>query len=65
MPGDAEDVVLRLVPQLRLLRLPGALEHLLRQRRAVVGEDGLGADGDELAFEAVLPQRLEGRQAGQ
>ena len=65
MPGHAQRVVLALVPQRRLLGLPVALEHLLRQRRPVVGQRRLGPDGDQLTLEPLLAQRLQGRQPGQ
>src|SRR5688572_21648181 len=50
-----------------LLRVPGALEHLLRERRAVVGAMWLVADDGQLTVEAAGAQRLgraETRQRG-
>ena len=56
----------RLVPvflaEKGLVRLPGALEHLLREWRAVVGTMRLLANERQLTVEASIAQRLGGAQ---
>ena len=60
---ERERVVSLLLAEKGLLRLPGALEHLLRERRAVVGAMWLVANQRELTIEASVAQRFGRTQA--
>ena len=60
---ERERVVSVLLPEKGLLRLPGALEHLFRERRAVVGAMWLVANQRELTIEASVAQCLGRTQA--
>ena len=55
---ERERVVPLLPAEKGLVRLPGALEHLLRERRAVVGAMRLLANERQLTVEASVAQRL-------
>ena len=57
------ELVVRQLAQRELLGLGLPREELLRQRRAVVRELGLGADEHEPAVEAFTPQGLDRAQA--
>ena len=62
---DVQRAEVAVAPQRDALGLPLPGQHLLGQRRPVVGLEGLGPDQGDATFEAFVAQRLDGAQTGQ
>ncbi len=62
---ETESAQAAVAPQRDAVRLPLAGEHLLRQRRPVVGEVVLGPDERDGTVEALRAEGLDGAKTGQ